>query len=69
MNFLLVWIAFPLIPKKTIIELINYSFHLLDKMIFGFTKKQLIGWGLLATGFKVVFGIWLLNQLGFNLPW
>lgn len=38
-------------------------------MLFGLTKKQLLGWGLLATGLKVAFGVWLLGQLGWDLPW
>ena len=39
------------------------------KMLFGLPKKQLLGWSLLATGVKVVFGIWLFGQLGWELPW
>tara|TARA_Y100001968_G_C18969268_1_gene531514 strand:- start:336 stop:455 length:120 start_codon:yes stop_codon:yes gene_type:complete len=37
-------------------------------MIFGFSKKQLIGWGLLMTGVKFAFGLWLLGHLGITLP-
>ena len=38
-------------------------------MFFGLSKKQLLGWGILATGIKVAFGIWVFNQFGWNLPW
>ncbi len=37
-------------------------------MLFGLTKKQIVGWGLLATGIKVAFGIWLFGYLGLHLP-
>jgi len=38
-------------------------------MLFGFSKKQLIGWWLLATGAKLTFGIWLFSRMGWDLPW
>tara|TARA_B100000029_G_C17200556_1_gene824208 strand:+ start:267 stop:383 length:117 start_codon:yes stop_codon:yes gene_type:complete len=38
-------------------------------MLFGLSKKQLVGWGLLATGIKVAFGAWLFSRLGWHLPW
>ncbi len=36
-------------------------------MFFGLSKKQIIGWGLLATGFKVALGVWIFGQLGWHL--
>tara|TARA_Y100001968_G_C19184194_1_gene631943 strand:+ start:647 stop:769 length:123 start_codon:yes stop_codon:yes gene_type:complete len=38
-------------------------------MLFGLSKKQLVGWGLLASGFKVAFGLWLVGHLGLHMPW
>tara|TARA_B100000029_G_scaffold151441_1_gene146553 strand:+ start:434 stop:607 length:174 start_codon:yes stop_codon:yes gene_type:complete len=38
-------------------------------MPFGLTKKQLVGWALVATAIKVAFGFWLFGRLGFHLPW
>jgi len=38
-------------------------------MLFGLSKKQLVGWGLLATGVKVAFGFWLFGYLGWHFPW
>ncbi|ABM78459.1 Conserved hypothetical protein [Prochlorococcus marinus str. MIT 9313] len=38
-------------------------------MLFGFTKKQLLGWWLLTTGAKVTLGIWLFGRMGWDLPW
>jgi len=37
--------------------------------VFGLSKKQLVGWGLFATGAKIVFGLWLFDRLGWQLPW
>ncbi len=37
-------------------------------MLFGLSKKQFIGWGLLATGIKIAIGAYLFNKLGLHLP-
>ncbi|WP_320674869.1 hypothetical protein [Prochlorococcus sp. MIT 1341] len=39
------------------------------KMPFGLSRKQIISWGLLATGLKVAFGAYLFSKLGLHLPW
>ena len=36
------------------------------KMLFGLSKKQLVSWGLLATGVKIAFGFWAFSRLGWN---
>tara|TARA_Y100001968_G_scaffold332366_1_gene390268 strand:+ start:1454 stop:1573 length:120 start_codon:yes stop_codon:yes gene_type:complete len=38
-------------------------------MFLGFSKKQLLGWGLLASGLKVAMGLWVVRTMGLHLPW
>ena len=50
-------------------ELEQSDYRFFVQMLFGLSKKQLVGWGLLATGIKVAFGFWLFGRLGLQLPW
>jgi len=40
-----------------------------QQMLFGLSKKQLVGWGLFATVLKVAIGLWFFGRLGWHLPW
>tara|TARA_B100000700_G_C14514637_1_gene610224 strand:+ start:293 stop:415 length:123 start_codon:yes stop_codon:yes gene_type:complete len=37
-------------------------------MLFGVSKRKIIGFSLFATAMKVLFGIWLFGRMGWHLP-
>jgi len=37
-------------------------------MLFGLSRRKIIGWGVFATAVKLAFGIWLFGRMGWQLP-
>tara|TARA_Y100001968_G_C19271811_1_gene674631 strand:- start:784 stop:906 length:123 start_codon:yes stop_codon:yes gene_type:complete len=37
-------------------------------MFFGLSKQKIIGFGIIATAIKLIFGFWLFARMGWHLP-
>tara|TARA_Y100001968_G_scaffold324506_1_gene364027 strand:- start:138 stop:260 length:123 start_codon:yes stop_codon:yes gene_type:complete len=37
-------------------------------MLFGFSKRKIIGFGVFATALKIWIGFWLFSRMGWHLP-